>query len=106
MPVEGPEQFELNTLESVLKSMDQPNLENTGKSCAISGIFGIVLLIVVYFLQSGNWFSSYWLYFMCVLSGVCLGGAAIINKLGNQSKLLLQYIDKEAIKKRIAELKM
>lgn len=106
MPVESPEQFELITLESFIKALDQPNSMKAGKWCAIFGAIGAALLIAVYFLHGVEWISSYWVYSLCVLSGFCLGGAAIINRLRNQSRLLVRYIDREAINKRIAELKV
>jgi hypothetical protein len=104
VPIEDPKQFELSTLETMLKSIDEP--QPAGIWCAIFGAVGALLFMVVYFLHSESMISPYWLYLACALGGVCLGGAAIINRLSNQSMLLHQYIDKEAINKRIAELKM
>ncbi|MFC3153330.1 hypothetical protein ACFOEK_19980 [Litoribrevibacter euphylliae] len=106
MSFEDPEQFELTTLEELLKYINQPESYNAGKWCAVFGVLGVFLLVAVYLLHMGSGLSSYWLYFLCVLGGISLGGSAIINRLSNQSKLLVQYFDKEAINKRITELKM
>ncbi len=105
MSTEGPEEYELNILENLLKSIEKPPEDiNTGKWCAIFGVIGAILLVCVYFLHKEDWLGFYWRYFLCVLSGVCISSAALINRDNIDSKYVVKYLDKEAINKRIAEL--
>lgn len=106
MPAEDPQQFELNTLRSILTAIDQPIATNNGLWCGVFGGLGILLLIIVYGATEYKFLSGIWLFFMCFMSGLCIGGAAIINRLSNQNKIAIQYLDREAIAKRIDELKM
>lgn len=105
MPVGPPEKFELSTLEQLSKSIDNPQTHNIRKSCAAFAALSLVLFAAVYWLHGKDWIPPYWLYVLCTLSGTFLAGAAITNSLASQSSILVRYIDKAAVAKRIAELK-
>ena len=106
MPAEDPRHFELNTLQSILRAIDQPIATRNGLWCGAFGGLGVLLLIIVYGATEYQFLSSIWLFFMCFMSGLCIGGAAIINRLSNQNKIAIPYLDREAIAKRIDDLKM
>ncbi len=104
MPIESPDQFEKSTLKGYLSAIDDIGNSGCRLYCMLFGIAGILLLIVVFVLHDTHIISTYWLYLICIIAGITLGGAAIISRLGAQSKLILDYINTDAIEKRIAEI--
>lgn len=106
MPAENPKQFELNTLQSLLTALDHPISTKNGLWCGVFAGFGLLLLAIVYGASNYQLFSGVWPFFLCFLSGICIGGAAIINRLSNQNKIAIRYLDRAAIARRIEELKM
>jgi len=106
MPAENPQQFELNTLQAILAAIDHPIATKNGLWCGVFGGMGLLFLIIVYGASERELLSDIWLFSLCFLSGLCIGGAAIINRLSNQNKIAIKYLDRDAIVKRIEELKM
>jgi len=107
MPEIGPGGYELNALETLIKNIERPPENvNTKKCCVIFGVIGMLLLVFVYLLHKEDWLGFYWRYFLCALSGICISGAAIINRDNIDAMFVVKYLDKEAINNRIAELKM
>jgi len=106
MPVESPEQFELETLEIVLASIDEGKYQNNRMYIVVFATLSVVLFSGVYILHQNEWLdSAFFLYFMCAIGGGCAMSTGIISRLGAQSLLIQKYIDKDKVRARIAELK-
>lgn len=106
MPVESPEQFELESLEMCLHSLEFDERAKSVKFCLVFAVIGCLLFLAIYFLHGKELLSQSFLYLIAALGGLCLGGAAIINRLSMQSDLIKKYIDRDAINERIKQLKM
>ena len=105
MSIETPEQFELTSLKQLLASAETPN-KNSSKCIFLFFILGLLFLFLGFIVFKYELLSPYWAGLFCMLSGVCLAGAAIINRFKYESNIYIKYIDTNAIKNRISELEM
>ena len=106
MPVESPEEFELKALEGFLSAVESNGYPKTKRCLALAAVFGIILLVILYMLHGTELLAQPWLYFISGIGGGLLFTSALYNYSLRQSEFLLKFVDAEAIRERVRELKM